>query len=1331
MAFLHQGQVDDYQQAVLAGLKMSPFPALPTYMQRPVADRHVDRRLPELHSRPVDLPTSTIIHVALALVVSRMTGSKDVVFGITGPGRSASVGTDETGGSPIMAVPFRVKISSNDTVSNYLEPVQGQRMGMLPVHQTGLDRLSNLRSDRLKTCSYQTVLAIQPQENITGRQVLEKRNARGRQQRASRASSLQLRLTVDKVTDTATFDSNVIEEWEVQKLLEHHELIIQQFDGAVPDKTSIGVELLTPRDLSQIWEWNSTVPAPIERCVHDIIDERAEMQPNATAICAWDGELTYAHLLQLATRLSRYLIDLGVGPDVFVPLCFEKSKWTTVAILGVLKAGGAFVLLDPSLPEQRLQTVVRQVGATTILSSRSNQGLSSRMAQRVVVIDSEFFAKSDDHEQGYWRPRSLNPSSAIYAVFTSGSTGSPKGVVITHRNIASALHYQSKHLGFTSESRVFDFASYSFDVAISNSLAMLAVGGCLCVPCDRDRINNLAESISTLRANVLDLTPSVSRFLVPEDVPGVQTLILSGEKIHINDIKPWWGSKVKVMNVYGPAECTATSTINSTASSVEGATRIGKGMGQVTWIVDPEDHNHLLPAGCVGELLLEGPLVGRGYLNNPERTARTFIEDPAWLLRGAHCQPGRHGRLYKTGDLVRYDHDGGLIFIGRKDTQVKIHGQRVELGEVECHLQQYMPEARQLIAEVITPGMKSSNPVLAAFVQTNGNANASVDAVADILPISRDLKEMLARHLPSYMVPTVFFSMRDLPITASGKVDRKRLREIGGSFSVQQLTEAQTAKRGPRRQSMSRMERQMQKLWGQTLNIEPQAIGLDDNFFQLGGHSIAAMKIVDNARKAGVALAVADVFRHPTLADLARLGSRNGKPFGNDFELDHLIDPTLKAALLAEIDSLDIGISAGAVADILPLTYFQEDCLVDGMKYPRQFCNYFYLDPGVGLDIVRFQRSCSLTLEKHPILRACFLPLHGRFRQVVLHQLDHPFHIYDTNEDLDQALHDFCLKDIEQFSPTQPPAAFILFRHKVQGIRFVLRLQHAQFDGLSLATIFRSLLDTYNDRAYPGTPSLSTFLAYARHRRCESISYWKSLLRGSSITRTESKLLPKGIRCHSPKGIYVDADIPLPHLPGNITLASLIYAAWAVLLSRISGENDVVYACLVAGRNSAIEGVQDIVGPCVNIIPVRVTLSALQTPADLLLSVQEQFIAIGEADSLGFSDIVEHCTDWPPGSGFDSEIQHQNFHINPEFRFTEDMSTVQDFDNPYYMSPCLSVATRPKGNRLHVEVLSNTRIMTMGTANMVRDSLGGIIEKLTSCLDGSLQSCMDSVDFEL
>ena len=438
-------------------------------------------------------------------------------------------------------------------------------------------------------------------------------------------------------------------------------------------------------DLQRIWEWNHIVPPIIDRCVHDMIHERVIASPFASAICAWNGNLTYAEMARNAIGLARYLINIGVCPGTFVPLLFEKSMWTIVAMLAIMKTGAAFVLLDASLPQDRLHGISRQTRANVIVSSKENESLGARMASRVVVVDSQTSKAFCDTNADLELPFP-DPSVPMYIAFTSGSTGIPKGAILTHRNLASALVHQRESLKVTHESRVYDFCSYGFDVSICNIFATLEAGGCVCVPHEDDRRDRLAESIALLEANTIDLTPSVACLLSPEQVPGIRTIVFGGEALHIKDVEPWWGH-VEIVSLYGPCECTPNSTIVCNPRTLKEVTTMGKGVGLVTWVVDPEDHNILLPVGEPGELLLEGPLVGHGYLDSAVQTAASFIKDPHWLVRGSPCLSGRRGLLYKTGDIVRYNEDGTLSFVGRKDTQVKIRGQRIELGEIEHALQ--------------------------------------------------------------------------------------------------------------------------------------------------------------------------------------------------------------------------------------------------------------------------------------------------------------------------------------------------------------------------------------------------------------------------------------------------------------------------------------------------------------------------------------------------------------------------------------------------------------------------------------------------------------------
>jgi aryl carrier-like protein len=519
--------------------------------------------------------------------------------------------------------------------------------------------------------------------------------------------------------------------------------------------------------------------------------------------------------------------------------------------------------------------------------------------------------------------------------------------------------------------------------------------------------------------------------------------------------------------------------------------------------------------------------------------------------------------------------------------------------------------------------------------------------------------------------------------------------------------------------------------------MESASIGRDDNFFQLGGDSIGTMQMVGAARKVDVSLSVAQIFRHPTLRSLAEslnntltLNQPGSDDEGGDYDESPLVGPDVMEDLLSEINSSNLHLQPDAPVEILPITQFQHDKVARGFNDPRQFCNYFYLDLGHDVDLSDLEQNCSVTLQRYPILRAYFLPLKEQFWQVIpQYEPDHiPFSIQDVDQDLDQAFLDFCMKDIEEVSPTDLAIQFLLLRHAEHGSRFVLRLSHAQYDGISLPTIVRSLLGSRSeDLGLATPPHFSDFLAYAHRQRLKSRAYWKELLQGSSITRSAPLLATKQKAGQGVKAIEIEAEISLPRLPSNITLASLLSSAWAVLLSRITGKDDVVYGRLVTGRNAAIEGVENIVGPCANIVPVRVNMSLPQTPADLIAYVQEQFIALGEADSLGLRDISENCTNWPVDSAFDSIIQHQNVDEHPEFQIAGVINSMNGFRNPHNIDRSLYMMSHPQGDRLRIELFANSDIMAAEKAHVLLDTLCAAVKKLASCPDMPLQLFLEKL----
>lgn len=415
------------------------------------------------------------------------------------------------------------------------------------------------------------------------------------------------------------------------------------------------------------------------------------------------------------------------------------------------------------------------------------------------------------------------------------------------------------------------------------------------MPSATERENDVAECLNKYNITLSDFTPSFARHIKPKTgLSKLSTLMLAGEAVLPTDVH-LAGNQTQVINVYGPAECTPTSTVLD-LSGVQETIGIGRGVGLCTWIVDIDNPEELAAVGAVGELWLEGPLVGQGYIENPDDTAAFFVQDPVWLMRGApDGHRGRRGRVYRTGDLVQYQEDGSLVFIGRKDMQVKIRGQRVELGEVEYHVRQTIDTAGvfrdiQIVAETIRPH-GTENPVLVAFVAPDSGEGTKVenDSSGMLDRATVGLNDMLADRVPSYMIPTLYIPIHRIPIMATGKVDRRQLRAYGSSLAFEDIT----ALSRPDKDLLapqSEMERLMQELWTEILDVSSNSISIADSFFRIGGDSIGAMRLVGLARQKGVSLSVRDIFRTPILRDLSALASLSvpqaplGSPTSSDLE---------------------------------------------------------------------------------------------------------------------------------------------------------------------------------------------------------------------------------------------------------------------------------------------------------------------------------------------------------------------------------------------------------------------------------------------------------------
>jgi amino acid adenylation domain-containing protein len=1191
-----QEQATKFWEAQFEGFEAEIFPSLPSATYQPRADTSIVHRIQDLKWPETDVTASTVVRTAWAILASFYTGSKDVIFGVTSTGRQADVpGVDRITGPTIATVPVRVKLNQEHTLEQLLLQVQTQAVEMTMFEQTGLQRIRQFSTSAVRACEFQTLLVIQPAEtDIVEQSNIFTKNKSEQENDIASVFATHL-VTVEGTLETRGiylrigFDHSIIDKQQVHRMAIQLEEIIRllcSLQNAKVRLTDIGS--LSQEDLKEIWTWNAIVPDRVENVVHNMIAETTRRQPNAPAVSAWDGDWTYTELDDISTRLAYYLVGLGVEPDIIVPLCFEKSRWTPVAMLAVMKAGGASVVLDSCIPEKRLRNIIEQINPILILSSFKNQELAGRLTQRPIVIADNANFNTPSKVEIRVQPQLpvVQPWNKLYVVFTSGSTGTPKGVIITHSNFTSAIRHQQASLGFTSLSRVYDFAMYSFDVTWSNFLHTISAGGCLCIPSDFEAMNNITGSILSYSANFVDLTPSVASTLRPSEMRRLERILFSGESLTGHLATEW--SDHTPINTYGPAECSVKATFAIMNKSKVGSTSIGKGVGLCTWIVNPSDHDCLVPLGTIGELLLEGPLVGAGYLGDPEKTIAAFIEDPKWLLRGAPGQPGRHGRLYKTGDLVRYSPDGSLTFLGRKDGQTKINGQRVELGDIEYHIRMSLPSGSevQIVADVIIP-YDSKKAILVAFIQitdtTNTNDTTDTTDITDITDMTTKnenklqddvnrltirLDNRLVTRVPAHMIPSFYIAVRSLPMTTTGKTDRRSLRAIGERMTLEELTRLNGT---DRRLLTTSMERKLQQIWSTVLGIKTDRIGANDSFLRIGGDSIGAMRLVRIAREQGLHLTVADIFKQPRLRDMARIINELSEDNNQKIQPFSL----LRAGLL-DLQELcrqvavfcDVNIEQ--IEDIFPCTPLQEGLLALSTKRPGDYVAQFVFELKSTIDVDLFRRAWQEVERTTPILRTRIVDLAEQgLMQVVLDQLAQ----WPPKADLNSL--SICTQAEKQLSMdlgSPLVRVAIIEEDGTQNTRFfVLTIHHALYDGWSIPIILERLSQAYHSEVKPSRfPLFQNFIRYIIDiEKDQSAKFWNTQFDG-----LEPEIFPPlPSATYQPRSdnsiIHRIQDLTWPEKT-DVTASTIFRTAWAILTMQYTGSDDVIFGVTVTGRQADV-----------------------------------------------------------------------------------------------------------------------------------------------------------------
>ncbi|OWP01154.1 nonribosomal siderophore peptide synthase Sid [Marssonina coronariae] len=1093
-----------------------------------------------------------------------------------------------------------------------------------------------------------------------------------------------------------------------------------------PDAGISSILGLTTSDLDAIWSWNHILP-PLETfCMQDMISQRAREFPDKVAVHSWDGDLTYGQVDTYSTSAARSLRKGGVALRDVVPVCFEKSKWTVVAVLAVMKAGGTLAMMDPSLPLARLQNMAVQVGAKTMVSSRLQSDLGKKIlpAGSCWVVEQVAF---EALEKGEELP--AVPSEALmYIIFTSGSTGTPKGVTISHETYTSSAIPRARGVGYNAESRVLDFASYAFDVSIDSMLLTLGNGGCLCIPSEEDRMNDINDVIRKMQVNYAGITPSVARILEPDVIASLSALGLGGEAASPRDVN-LWGQVTRIVIGYGPCECTIGCTINGDTATGRDYISIGTGNGAAVWVVNPDDHEVLMPVGAVGELLVEGPIVGQGYLNDPEKTAASFIHDPPWLLAGHRGYPGRRGRLYKTGDIGKYDPDGsgGIVFVGRQDTQVKLRGQRVELSEIESRLKTRLPASTSVIAEVIVPLGAGGQPVLVAFVAKQSardpdNTELSlVNLPADLRAIIAEADAELATVVPRYMVPSAYIPTNYIPVLISGKTDRKRLRQFGVTVDLQQLDQGPASAGSKATRELSDIEQRLRQAWSLALKVDMEGIRPDDNFFALGGDSVMAMRLVTLCRDQGLGLTVAGTFGHPSLSGMAgAIQVEDSQALAETLPFS-LISQNVEEARLEA--SVACGSGLDAVEDIYPCTPTQESLFTFSIRSERAYIaqRVAIIPSSISLDA--WKKAWEEIAAAIPILRTRLAQLQEPGLQQVVLRESIPW-VSSTS------LSQYLANDREdKMQLGQSLARYALVDDSNSAKRYMVwTLHHVLYDGWSEPLILQHVSNVLRGHPSEIRTQMRDFVRYCRETdESKMHEYWRQELKGAigpQFPRLPSRdfLATPDTTIEHQANLDTNSGMPF-------TMATLIRGAWALVASQYTGSDDVVFGETLTGRDIHLPGVEGIVGPLNATIPVRIKVQRSASAESYLQAVQQALLDRVPWQHIGWQNIRKVSSDAQHAceAGTGLIVQPEPEYVGSELGFEHgDIVREALHFNPYPLM--LACAIRKGGFR----VCANFDSSLIEVAQMERmlAQLEMVCQQLIKGLDGKIGeiSCLSEAE---
>ncbi|RNB58932.1 amino acid adenylation domain-containing protein [Brevibacillus gelatini] len=1144
--------------------------------------------------RSHQLTLNTLVQGAWALVLSRYSGADDIVFGATGSGRPADLpGVEDMVGLFINTLPIRVSVDASKTVREWLHTMQKQQVELRQYEYTPLVDIQGWSDMPRNTALFESIFIF---ENYP---LGESVQAEDHQLHLSDVETIEQTnypLTVvcgpgRELILKIKFDQSRFTSERIGRVLQQMSLLLKSM-AAKPEQRLAEVSMMSDSERQQVlFEWNDTsVAYPEQLCVHQAFEKQVEKSPDAVALVYKNVEWTYAELNQRANQLAHRLLAWGVQPDTLVGICLERSPEMIVAFLGVLKAGAAYVPIDPAHPQERIAYMIEDSQASVLLTQQSLQDRLPADSSQVICLDSGELANEPTANV----TTSVSEHNLAYVIYTSGSTGLPKGVMIEHHSVMNLAHDLMQTFGIDATSRVLQFISFSFDVSVSEIVMSLLAGATLVIE-DREALLPGPELIRVFqekRITVVSMTSSALAALPEADLPDLQTIIVGGEPLS-RELVARFANGRRLFNCYGPTETTVTATLKRCQDDGKNPP-IGRPLANVTtYVLDA--HGQPVPVGVPGELYIGGKGVARGYWNRPELTAERFIAHPF----------GREGeRLYQTGDLVRYLDNGELEFLGRIDDQVKIRGYRIELGEIENALRQH-PAVQNVV--VIARQDRSEDKRLAAYLVAADSQQ----------PSDEELVRYLKTTLPTYMIPAGYVWMEKIPLTVNGKVDRRALP--APDYERDTSAAQYVAPRSP-------VEEIVANIWAQVLAVE--RIGIHDDFFERGGHSLLATQAVSRLKEAfAVDVPLRMLFEHPSVAAISEK--------------------------LAELLEAKSGVANVPILPVprdqhLPLSFAQQRLWFLDRLIPD---SALYNIPSAmritgQLNIQAWERSLQMIIERHESLRTTFTDIDGEAVQVIHPALEwHLAHI--DLRDLPDEERDAQVQRLEKAEATQPfhlrtgpLMRATLIQTGDEQFVFLLNMHHIVSDGWSMTIFMGELAAIYEALCKGDRPQLAELpLQYADFAAWQrewlqgevleqQLAYWKEKLDGAEPLLALPTDRPRpAVQTHHGALYTTTFSLELAEKlhalsrQEGATLFMTLLAAFQTLLYRYSGQDDIIVGSPVAGRNR--QETEGLIGFFINTLAMRTDMSGAPTFRELLARVRETALAAYTHQDLPFEKLID------------------------------------------------------------------------------------------------------------